>query len=70
MSVHKSLESIKLLAKNAAGNHNMVYVVVIMNPNEAGEFEEQAGSTYEFVAESYFEKPRPNVKVLLRTDEY
>lgn len=68
MSIHCDLESIKMLAQEEAKNHNCIYIVILMNPDDNGEFDARDGSTYEFVRESYFEKPRPNAKKLFITD--
>lgn len=67
MSIYHNLEQIKLVALEYAKKHNCNYNIILANPNEAGNF--APGSTYEFVADSYFEKPRPHVKLLYKTDD-
>lgn len=67
MDVHHDLEAITEVAKHHAKEHGVNYNIIIHNPDENGEF--QDGSTYEFVADSYFEKERPNVKLLHKTDD-
>jgi len=60
--IHKDYEAIKSVAQYVAKEHNCNYHLIIFNPTEEGEFGD--GSTYEFVTDSYFEKERPNVKLL------
>jgi len=67
--VHNDIQLMTYYALNNAKNHNCNYNVIIMNPNESGEFDTNAGSTYECVRDSYFEKPRPNAKLLFKTDD-
>jgi hypothetical protein len=62
--IHKNLEAIVTIAKHDAKDHNCNYNIIISNPVD-GEFGE--GSTYEIVADSYFEKERPNSKLLVTT---
>lgn len=57
------------LALHEAREHNCNYNVILFNPDENGEFSLERGSTYEMVADSYFEKPRPNVKLITTTGE-
>lgn len=68
MNIHHDLESIKAVAMHEAKEHNCNYNIILHNPNANGHFEASAGSTYEFVADNYFEKPRPNVIRLDTTD--
>ena len=65
--IYKDFESIKTVALHYAKEHKCNYNVILLNPEEDG----SAGprSTYEFVADSYFEKDRPNVILLFKTDE-
>lgn len=62
--IHKNLEAIVTVAKHDAKDHNCNYNIIISNPVD-GEFGD--GSTYEIVADSYFEKERPNAKLLVTT---
>lgn len=47
--------------------HNCNYHIIIMN-HVNGMFNEQMGSTYEFVTDSYFEKERPHAIQIIDTD--
>ncbi len=67
MNIHYNLEAIKMIACEYAKKHNCNYNIIIHNPDEFGNFTQ--GSTYEFVVDSYFEKERPNVKLLFKTDD-
>ena len=69
MNIHHDLEGTKLIAVNQATKHNCNYNVIILNPNSKGEFDANEGSTYEMVADSYFDKPRLNAKLLHKTDD-
>jgi hypothetical protein len=69
MNIHHDLETIKLVAIEYAKEHNCNYNIILMNPDEDGKFSFRSGSTYEFVTDSYFEKPRPNVVLLFKTDD-
>lgn len=69
MNIHHNLEAIKDLAIESAKEHGCNYSVILVNPDENGKFNVEMGSTYEFVADSYFEKPRPNVILLHKTDD-
>lgn len=60
--IHKDYEAIKAVAEYYAKEHNCKYHLIISNPTKEGEFGDN--STYEFVVDSYFEKERPNVKLL------
>jgi hypothetical protein len=63
-TIHRNLEAIVMVAKHEAKEHNCNYNIILMNPVE-GELGES--STYEMVADSYFEKERPNVKLIATT---
>ncbi len=69
MNVHQDLEAIKMVAVHLAKEHSCNYNIIIQNPNTEGEFDIDCGSTYEYVGDSYFEKPRPNTVKLFTTDE-
>jgi len=69
MSIHHNLQQIKSLAVVSAQEHNCNYNVILVNPNDKREFDLSAGSTYEFVMDSYFDTPRPNAIILHTTDE-
>jgi len=69
MSIHHDIEAIKMLAIHQAVDHQVNYNIILMNPGEDGAFSFAAGSTYEMVTDSYFEKDRPNVKLLFKTDD-
>ncbi len=69
MSIHHDFEKIKALAIHYAKQSNCNYTVILMNPDENGNFSLDSGSTYEFVTDSYFERERPCVKVLFSTKE-
>lgn len=68
MNIHHDLEKIKNVAIHYAKEHNCNYNIILMNPNANGEFDLSSGSTYEYVTDSYFNKPRPNVIRLYTTD--
>lgn len=65
-NIYKDYESIKSVALHYAKEHNCNYNIILKNPNGDGSFGEH--STYEFVTDSYFNKERPNVILLERTD--
>lgn len=69
MSVYKDLNAMTEVAVHIAKEHNCNYNVILMNPDENGEFSENNGSTYEMVTDSYFEKERPNAKLIYKTDD-
>lgn len=69
MNIYHNLEAIKDIAIESAKEHDCNYNVILVNPGEDGKFNVETGSTYEFVADSYFEKPRPNAIILHRTDD-
>jgi hypothetical protein len=68
MNIHHDLEKITMAAVEYAKQHNCNYNIILHNPDDKGQFDASAGSTYEFVIDSYFEKPRPNVILLGKTD--
>lgn len=68
MNVYKDLDAMTQVALHNAKDHRCNYNVILMNPDENGEFNMDY-STYEFVADSYFEKERPNAKLLFTTGE-
>ncbi len=67
MNIHHDFEKIKMMAIHHAKEHNCNYTVILMNPDENGNFSLNSGSTYEFVIDSYFEKERLNIKTLFET---
>lgn len=67
-SIYHDLELMKQVALDRAKAHNCNYNIILMNPKN-GVFDEAAGSTYEMVADSYFEKERPNVILLHKTND-
>lgn len=67
MSVYHNREEMTMMAKHLAVEHNCNYNIILRNPDLEGQF--QLGSTYEMVADSYFDKDRPNVKLLDKTDD-
>ncbi len=69
MDIHHDFDKIKMLAIHYAKEHNSNYTVILMNPDSNGNFSLDSGSTYEFVADSYFEKERPNIKILFSTKD-
>jgi hypothetical protein len=66
MSIYENLEQTKLVACRQGMEHNRNYNIIIMNHVD-GKFGN--GSTYETVADSYFNKERPNAVLLFRTDD-
>lgn len=69
MNIHHDLEAIKSVAMHYAKNDGYNYNIILNNPNADGEFDLNAGSTYEFVMDSYFNSPRPNAIVLFKTKD-
>lgn len=69
MSIYHNLEQMKLVAVAKAKEHNCNYNIIMLNPDEHGTFSLSAGSTYEMVADSYFDKPRPDAILLHKTDD-
>lgn len=68
-SVYHNLEAMKMVAVSYAKEHDCNYNIILMNPNENGAYDPSLGSTYEMVRDSYFEKERPNVIILHKTDD-
>lgn len=68
-TIYNDLEMMKAFAIHNAKQHNCNYNIVILNPDDNGNFDDYLGSTYEFVTDSFFEKHRPNVKLLYKTDD-
>lgn len=68
-SIYHDLDMTILLAKQYALDHGCNYNITIMNPNDKKEFDLNAGSTYEIVRDSYFEKDRPNAVLLHKTND-
>jgi len=68
MSIHHNLPKITSVAVVAAQEHECNYNIILMNPDPEGNFNLNYGSTYEYVRDSYFEKERTNVKLIVTTD--
>ena len=66
--IHKDLSLMKAVAVQKSKDHNCNYNIIIHNPDDNGNFDPDT-STYEMVADSYFEKPRPRAKLLFTTDD-
>lgn len=64
--IYKDKEAITEIAIHKAKEHGCNYNIILSNPID-GEFGD--GSTYEFVADSYFNKERPNAILLAKTDD-
>lgn len=69
MSIYHNLEAIKAVAIDYTTKDGYNYNIILSNPNAKGEFDLEAGSTYEFVRDSYFNTPRPNVILLHKTKD-
>jgi hypothetical protein len=69
MNIYHDLDLMTEISLQKAREHNCNYNVILYNPDENGEFSLENGSTYEMVTDSYFEKPRPNVKLITTTGE-
>jgi hypothetical protein len=67
MDIHKNLEAIINVAKYHAKEHNCNYNIILMNGDENGN--PTSYSTYEYVADSYFNKERSNALLLYKTDD-
>lgn len=67
-SIYKNLDHMIMIALHSAKEHDCNYNIILMNPTESGGFDDRL-STYEMVRDSYFEKDRPNVALLYRTDD-
>ena len=69
MNPHYNLDVMKLVAVEQAKKHNCNYNIIIHNPDAVtGEYVEYQ-STYEMVADSYFDNKRNNVTLLYKTDD-
>lgn len=68
-TIYNDLEMMKAVATYFAQNHNCNYNIVIMNPDPEGNFNEEYGSTYEFVGDSFFEEDDQNVILLHKTND-
>lgn len=69
MNIYHNLPAILEVAQHYAKQHDCNYNVILCNPDDEGKFNRSAGSTYEFVRDSYFDKDRPNVILLHKTDD-
>lgn len=69
MSIYHDLEAIKSVALRQAKEDGYNYNIILHNPNAEGKFDLDAGSTYEFVMDSYFNTPRPNVILICKTKD-
>jgi len=69
MSIYHNLEAIKAVAMDYTKKDGYNYNIILHNPNAKGEFDLASGSTYEFVMDSYFNTPRPNVILLHKTKD-
>lgn len=61
MNIHHDLAAIQDVASHYAKEHNCRYTVLIHRPDSSGKFSISCGSTYEFVADSYFNKERTGI---------
>lgn len=68
-NIYRDLETIKAVALDYAKKDGYNYNIILHNPNDKGEFDSSVGSTYEFVMDSYFNKPRPNTIILFKTKD-
>ena len=69
-TIHNDLDMMKAIAIHHAKLHNCNYNIVLLNPDPDGNFDEQQGSTYEFVRDSFLENYyRNNIKLLHKTDD-
>lgn len=69
MNIYHDLEAIKAVALDYAKKDGYNYNIILHNPNDKGEFDSSVGSTYEFVMDSYFNTPRPNVILICKTKD-
>jgi hypothetical protein len=69
MSIYHDLEAIKAVALDYTKKDGYNYNIILHNPNAKGEFDLETGSTYEFVMDSYFNTPRPNVILICKTKD-
>ena len=67
--IHQNLPAIILIAKDYAKKHQVNYNIVLLNPDEYGEFNEDEGSTYEFVVDQWLEETQARYLLLHTTDE-
>jgi hypothetical protein len=67
MSIYSNLEAMTEVAMYKAKEHNCNYNVIISNHVD-GDFV-PGRSTYEMVADSFFNRERPNVVLLFKTDD-
>jgi SEC-C motif len=68
--IHRRLSDIVMVAKHEAKEHNCNYNIIVVNPVNNMEIVNGRigpGATYEFVADSYFNKERPNARLLATT---
>lgn len=68
-NIYHDLEAIKAVALDYTKRDGYNYNIILHNPNAEGKFDLDAGSTYEFVMDSYFNKPRPNVILICKTKD-
>lgn len=68
-NIYHDLEAITAVALHHTKHDGYNYNIILMNPNDKGEFDLSVGSTYEFVSDSYFNTPRPNVILLSKTKD-
>jgi hypothetical protein len=70
MPLHNNnLDEVKSSAISKARQHKMNFNVIILNPDGDGNFSIASGSTYQIVADAYFDTPRPNAILLCKTDD-
>ncbi len=69
MSIYHDLEAIKSVAIQQTKEDGYNYNIILHNPNAEGKFDLEVGSTYEFVMDSYFNTPRPNVVLICKTKD-
>ena len=68
-NIYHDLEAITAVAIHHTEHDGYNYNIILHNPNDKGEFDLSVGSTYEFVSDSYFNKPRPNAILLHKTKD-
>ena len=68
-NIYHDLEAIKSVAVAHTKDDGYNYNIILHNPNDKGEFDLSLGSTYEFVMDSYFNTPRPNVILICKTKD-
>lgn len=69
LPIYHDFNAIKELALFYAKRDKMNYNVIIVNPDENGNFNEAKGSTYEVVNDNYFSKERPHIVRVYQTNE-